>query len=197
MSLGTDYVVLDQTCFFPESTEQASDRGFIDDFAIRGAIRVGREVRHLVDRATTPNFKAGDVVACKVDWDRRYRAMRLHTAQHLLRLAVQKTSDAGPPSCGVVTHEAASVEYSSIDLGPIELHVLQSWVDTIISQQHLTIHESDQSLPERRFWHIDGLAAFPCDGTHVRLTGEVGSVLIQQVRRANGNTQFRVELAEI
>lgn len=194
MSVGTDYVVLDQTCFFPESTEQASDRGIIDTFAVLGVIRVKSEVRHLVDPVTTSNLETGDVVACQVDWERRYRTMRLHTAQHLLRLAVQATYEVGLPSCGPVNHEAASVEYSSVDLGPIELHVVQSCVDSLVSQRHLTIHESDQSFQARRFWYIDGLAMFACDGTHVRLTSEVGPVLIRHSHRSDDTIEFRAEL---
>ena len=78
------YVVLDQTIFYPKGGGQPCDTGRI----VRGSeaykvVYVGKfssEISHEVDR---PGLKPGDNVHCVLDWDRRYRLMRSHTAAHL------------------------------------------------------------------------------------------------------------------
>jgi misacylated tRNA(Ala) deacylase len=78
------YVVLDQTIFYPKGGGQPCDTGRI----IRGndvynVVYVGKfsgEISHEVDRL---GLKAGDKVHCVLDWDRRYKLMRSHTAAHL------------------------------------------------------------------------------------------------------------------
>ena len=78
------YVVLDQTIFYPKGGGQPCDTGKI----IRGndvynVVYVGKfsgEISHEVDRLS---LKVGDKVHCVLDWDRRYKLMRSHTAAHL------------------------------------------------------------------------------------------------------------------
>jgi len=195
IDIGTDYVVLDQTYFVPESTEQACDQGSLDSYAVLGVVRVESEVRHIVEQRTATNLAAGDIVACQLDWGRRYRTMRLHTAQHLVSLALQATPSIGAPTCRAVDQYSASIDCSASQFGEVELAAVQSWVDAVISEKHLTIHETDSSLPGTWFWHIDGLAGFPCNGTHVRHTCEVGSVLLSLTRRVDDSIELRVELS--
>lgn len=78
------YVVLDQTIFYPKGGGQPWDTGKI----IRGdevfnVVYVGKfsgEISHEVDRA---DLKEGDRVHCVLNWERRYKLMRSHTAAHV------------------------------------------------------------------------------------------------------------------
>ena len=78
------YVVLDQTVFYPKGGGQPCDTGkIISGNEVYNVVYVGKfsgEISHEVDR---PNLKAGERVHCVLDWDRRYRLMRSHTAAHL------------------------------------------------------------------------------------------------------------------
>ena len=78
------YVVLDQTIFYPKGGGQPCDTGKIThENEVYNVVYVGKfsgEISHEVDRT---GLKEGDKVHCVLDWDRRYRLMRSHTAAHL------------------------------------------------------------------------------------------------------------------
>jgi misacylated tRNA(Ala) deacylase len=79
------YIVLDQTIFYPKGGGQPWDTGKImkGDGCYR-VVYVGKffgEISHEVDRV---GLKEGDQVHCKLNWERRYKLMRSHTAAHTL-----------------------------------------------------------------------------------------------------------------
>ncbi len=78
-------VVLDQTIFYPRGGGQPHDTGKIvrgdEVFKVVYVEKSGGEIIHEVDRE---GLKEGDKVQCILDWDRRYKFMRSHTATHLL-----------------------------------------------------------------------------------------------------------------
>ncbi len=77
------YVVLDRTIFYPKGGGQPWDTGkIVKGDEVFNVVYVGKfsgQISHEVDR---PGLKTGDQVQCLLDWDRRYRLMRSHTAAH-------------------------------------------------------------------------------------------------------------------
>lgn len=77
-------VVLDQTIFYPKGGGQPCDTGqIIHGNEAYNVIYVGKfsgEISHEVDRL---GLKEGETVHCILDWERRYKLMRYHTAAHL------------------------------------------------------------------------------------------------------------------
>jgi misacylated tRNA(Ala) deacylase len=78
---GTN-VVLDQTLFYPRGGGVACDQGTLDASKVIETTKTETGILHSLDIA--PNFKTGDTVTGKIDWARRHRLMRMHTAGHLL-----------------------------------------------------------------------------------------------------------------
>ena len=78
------FIVLDQTVFYPKGGGQPCDTGKIcrddEEFRVVYAGTFSEEPSHEVDR---PGLKTGDKVRCIIDWERRYKLMRSHTAAHL------------------------------------------------------------------------------------------------------------------
>ena len=78
------YVVLDQTVFYPKGGGQPWDTGkMIRDHETFNVVYVGKfsgEISHEVDHA---GLKEGDKVHLALDWERRYKLMRSHTAAHI------------------------------------------------------------------------------------------------------------------
>ncbi len=79
------YIVLDQTIFYPKSGGVAYDTGTIqrnnESFSVVYVGKFGGVISHEVDK---PGLKVGDEVHCMLDWERRYKLMRSHTAAHAL-----------------------------------------------------------------------------------------------------------------
>lgn len=78
------FVVLDQTVFYPKGGGQPCDTGKIvrgdEEFRVVYVGTFSEETSHEVDHA---GLKSGDKVHCVLDWERRYKLMRSHTAAHL------------------------------------------------------------------------------------------------------------------
>lgn len=78
------FLVLDQTVFYPKGGGQPCDTGRImHGNEVYNVVYVGKfsgEISHEVDRQ---GLMAGDKIHCTLDWERRYRLMRSHTAAHL------------------------------------------------------------------------------------------------------------------
>ncbi len=101
-------IALDRSAFYPGGGGQPADRGVLmvggQSYNVTRAKKAGDEVYHYVDSdASLP--AVGDRVQGQIDWDRRYKLMRTHTALHIL--------------CGVVFRDyGASV--TGGDMDPLE-----------------------------------------------------------------------------
>src|SRR5216117_3520611 len=108
---GPDFVVLDQTLFYAEGGGQPDDTGTLrwKDGEAR-VLRVTKEkgvVKHHVDR-----MPSADGVHGAVEWDQRYKHMRMHTSQHLMSGLVFRTY--GARTVGNQIH----MDYSRVDFQP-------------------------------------------------------------------------------
>jgi len=81
-----DQVVLDRTAFYPRGGGQPSDHGTLwadgTDYRVLEVKKQGGEAWHKLDRAAA--FAVGAHVRGLIDWERRYKLMRTHTALHIL-----------------------------------------------------------------------------------------------------------------
>ena len=89
------YVVLDQTVFYAKGGGQPCDTGkIIRDNEVFNVVYVGKfsgEISHEVDRA---GLQIGDKVQCSLNWPRRYKLMRSHTAAHVIAALLHKGTGA-------------------------------------------------------------------------------------------------------
>lgn len=86
VAVNGDQVVLDRTAFYPRGGGQPSDHGTLwadgDEYRVLDVKKQGGEVWHTLDRPAA--FSVGAPVRGLIDWDRRYKLMRTHTALHIL-----------------------------------------------------------------------------------------------------------------
>lgn len=84
---ANQYVVLNQTVFYPTSGGQINDTGKINDFDVVDVIKQGKIIIHVVPNHT---LKVGDTVTCHISKDRRAQLTRHHTATHVINAAAKK-----------------------------------------------------------------------------------------------------------
>lgn len=210
-------VVLDQTVFYARSGGQPGDAGVLawegGEAIVTEAIKgEGDAILHgLADGSPLP--PVGAVVTGAVDWTRRHRLMRMHTALHLLCAALPGVS---------VTGGQIGVEKSRLDLDmaepparePLETtlnalvagdHPISAeWVDESILDTNPALVRTLSVQPPRgtgrlrlvRIGAADALIDLqPCGGTHVARTGEVGSLRIAKIEnKGRQNRRIVVEL---
>src|SRR5215831_17662535 len=75
-------VELDETLFYPRGGGVSPDTGTLQGFKVTETSKDGDRILHSLE--AHPSFGPGQKVAGKIDWDRRYRLMKMHTAGHLL-----------------------------------------------------------------------------------------------------------------
>jgi len=87
-AVNGDQVALDRTAFYPRGGGQPSDAGILrvdgesEPYRVLEVKKQAGEVWHRLDRAAA--FSLGVRVHGVIDWERRYKLMRTHTALHIL-----------------------------------------------------------------------------------------------------------------
>jgi misacylated tRNA(Ala) deacylase len=92
VSVEGNMVVLDQTAFYPRGGGLVSDIGKLGAANVTEVVKENEEVFHVVDNPSA--FKVGDEVHGTIDWDRRYKVMKMHTTAHILCAIVNKETGA-------------------------------------------------------------------------------------------------------
>ncbi len=206
-------VKLDQTAFYPESGGQPWDTGTLTWEGGRARVEKvvfeGDDVWHFVDKVPPKGAK----VIGEIDWDRRYKLMRMHTAAHLLMAAVneyfgRKVDVVGS---GLGLEESRmdfAVKIKKDDLPKIE-EIINKWIEEghevrihlfdnedeakeFLSKYGIQGGEIKEKRRPIRVIEIVGVNADPCGGTHVKNTKEIGRVkLIKRESKGKGVTRIR------
>jgi Ser-tRNA(Ala) deacylase AlaX len=100
-------VVLDQTAFNPRGGGLVSDIGTLGGSKVSEVVKEGEEIYHILEGPS--NLMPGDQVHGVLDWDRRYRVMRMHTSAHILSSVVNRETGA------LITGNQISPDESRVD----------------------------------------------------------------------------------
>ena len=188
-----DYVILDQTAFYPTGGGQPSDTGYLlldgEKVIVKEVIKKGDSVKHIIEGEKPP---VGTKVQGVIDWDRRYSHMKMHTAQHILSGIVFDNFNAR--TVGNQIH----ADYSRVDFQPVKFSdedlesITQKFNEIISKNLPVKIYEEERERLEKRvdqqranldllpkfitrlrIVEIEGFDVCPCAGTHVRNTNEI------------------------
>ena len=118
-------VGLDQTAFNPRGGGLVSDTGAMGGLKVLEAVKEGEQIIHLLE--TPPVFGSGASVHCVLDWERRFRIMRMHTSAHLLSAVVNRETGA------LITGNQISPDQSRVDfsLDDFDKGRISSYVDKV------------------------------------------------------------------
>lgn len=192
---GGTTVYLDRTAFYPSSGGQPHDIGSINGAAVVDVVDEGGRIAHRTLTAVD-----ADDADCVVDWPRRLDHMQQHSGQHLL---------------SAVFIEQFGIETVSFHLGDeistIDLETPAIDVTKVIAAERRANEAVCENRPIRvtyeeagavgdlrkpserggtlRIVSIQGLDRIACGGTHVRLTGEIGPILIRRLEKIRNNVR--------
>ena len=118
-------VLLDQTAFNPRGGGLVSDTGVLGGLKVPEVVKEGEQIIHMLD--TPPGFEPGAVVHGVLDWDRRFRIMRMHTSAHILSAVVNKETGA------LITGNQISPDQSRVDfsLDDFDKGKMASYIDRV------------------------------------------------------------------
>jgi len=204
------YVVLDQTIFYPKGGGQPSDTGKImkedETYEVVYVGKFAGEISHEVDRA---GLKQGDRIHAILNWERRYKLMRSHTAAHVLASLLCEGTGA------LVTGNQLEEEKVRFDFSLEEYNqeILSDYMDKANTLLTKDIPVKWYWLPKEEALKIPGVVkmaeALPPDipnlriveivgvdkqadgGTHVRNLKEVGQIKLLKTQN-KGKSNRRV-----
>ena len=211
--VGPDGIELDRTVFYPLGGGQAGDSGILtlDDGSTVRVLDARKSKRegatpddtlHVVDAADGQRLAPGARVRVEIDWQRRYRHMRFHTATHLLCAVVKELVD----GCSI------TADYARLDFAmtaPLEKALVQTGLDDLIAEAHDVSCEwvTDEEMianpqlvksmsvsPPMGFGRVRLLRVHDvdlqaCGGTHVRNTSEIGAVRVAKIEKKSARTR--------
>ncbi len=203
LASGPDGIVLDRTVFYARSGGQPGDVGVLrwdgKQTPIVDTVKGdGEAVRHLPapDAVLPP---AGALVEGEIDWDRRHRLMRMHSAMHLLCSVIKGAAVTG----GSVGADRSRLDFDlpspppkeDIEAGlnaliDADYPVRMEWVDDTVLDTNPDLVRTMSVAPPRgagrlRLMRIGDERTLvdlqPCGGTHVARTGEIGRISVVKI----------------
>ncbi|MBB4050718.1 misacylated tRNA(Ala) deacylase [Devosia subaequoris] len=207
-------VILDRTVFYATSGGQPGDSGRFSRSDGRGgeiATAVhpdgdkSRIVHVLADGSVAP--ETGETITVEINWDRRYRLMRMHTALHLLSVVFPF-----PVTGGSIGEDKGRLDFDMPEI-PDDLPALEARLNAMIDADHAITAEwiTDAEMAAQvdliktmkvkppmgqgkvRLVRIGDVDLQPCGGTHVAGTAEIGRVGLGKIEK-KGKQNRRVSL---
>ena len=208
-------IVLDASLFYATSGGQPGDGGVLrwdgQELEIATAQKGQGDDIVLLPAAPSSLPAVGQEVEQEIDWDRRYRHMRVHTALHLLSVVIPL-----PVSGGAITAEKGRLDFDMPDapedkdaleadlnrLIGLEMDVTTEWITDAELDAQPDLVKTMSVAPPRGSGQIrlvrigvgpETADLQPCGGTHVANTAEIGRVKLGKIEK-KGRQNRRVYL---
>jgi len=205
---------LDRTIFYATSGGQPGDSGAVER-EDGSRITIGTAIHPEGDKTRIVHVPAegqglpavGELVRLSLDWDRRYRLMRMHTALHLLSVVFPFSVTGGS-----VGTDKGRLDFDMPEV-PADLPDLEARLNAFVTENHPVTTEwiTDEEMAANpdliktmnvkppmgqgrvRLVRIGSVDLQPCGGTHVAATGEIGPLKLGKIEK-KGSINRRVSL---
>ncbi|KQQ37278.1 Ala-tRNA(Pro) hydrolase [Rhizobium sp. Leaf306] len=213
-------IEFDRTCFYATSGGQPGDTGSLER-ADGTRIKLGQtrhgETKDIVVHVPLegePRPTVGETVVMHVDWDRRHKLMRMHTACHLLSVVCSYPitgAAVGEDESRVDFDMTAVIDKDEVTAGLMDLvaqnhPVYLQWITDAELAANPGIVKSKNVRPPVGLGRVSlvcigedsSVDSQPCGGTHVANTGEVGAIHISKIeKKGKENRRFRIRFGDI
>ncbi len=202
-------IELDKTAFYAKSGGQPGDTGAIEaeskKIQVLDTIKENNKIINIVDNLK--NLEENVDIIGKINWDLRYKHMRMHTALHLLCSIIPLGVTGGQ-----IGYEKSRLDFNDPDK-LINKEELEEKINLLVEDNHTVTSEVIESsiLEEKpelvrtmsvkppqvdgkiRLIRIGDVDLQPCGGTHVKTTSEIGKIQIGKIEN-KGKMNRRVNL---
>jgi misacylated tRNA(Ala) deacylase len=206
-------ILLDRTVFYPTGGGQPGDQGVLIDSEGRKIVIAttvkgdsADEIVHVpAEGQTAPD--AGTKVTARIDWERRYRLMRIHTGLHLLSAVLPY-----PVTGGQISDGKGRLDFDLPEMNTNKEEITEQ-LNALIAAGHdvkpgWITDEELAAKPELvktmsvkppmgqgrvRLIEVAGCDLQPCGGTHVRNTSEIGTLEVRKIEK-KGRQNRRVSI---
>lgn len=211
-------VILDKTSFYPQGGGQPYDIGTMESSSSIFNVEEVRFINDLVKhygQFTNENFTLNHSVFCKIDRERRQLHNRLHSAGHVIDMAVHELNLHWIPEKGHHFPDNPYVEYNgtleNIDKEEIQ-HSIENTCNRLIQENHTTeiqfiskeqiknvCHFMPSYLPSDssiRLIVFGKHFCIPCGGTHVASLSEIKCIRIRKLKMEKGRLRISYTITD-
>jgi len=202
-------IELENTIFYGKSGGQPGDEGEIiadgQKIEVIDTIKTNGSIKNILENIN--GLSKNQKIIAKVNWDKRYKYMRMHSALHLMCASIPLGVTGGQ-----IGYEKSRLDFNDPDK-EIKKEELQEKINALMEEDHeITYEYIDskilESQPELvrtmsvkppnidgklRFVKIGNVDFQPCGGTHVRSTKEIGKITIGKIEN-KGRMNRRVNI---
>ncbi len=210
-------IILDRTVFYATGGGQPGDSGSLQR-ADGSPISIGTAIYDPEDRSRVVHVpldgpslpQPGETVTVILDWERRLKRMRIHTALHLLSVVLSY-----PVTGGAIGEGDGRLDFDipegGLDKAEIteklnaliarNADVTERWISDAELDANPGLVKTMSVKPPRgsgrvRLVAIGDIDLQPCGGTHVRNTAEIGLVVVTDIeKKGKQNRRVRIALA--
>ena len=202
------FIILEETAFYPASGGQPGDEGVMETknetFKVIYSGKFNGDISHEVNK---PGLKPGDKVQCQIDWNRRYRLMKMHTATHILSEIIYRETNA------LITGGQMGIEKSRMDFAledydpdkireyieiankkiqanlPVTVKFLPRGEAIQLPQVSKLAKGLSEDLETIRIVNIGDFDIQADGGTHVKNTSEIGKIKLLKIDNRGRNNR--------
>jgi len=198
---GNDYVVIEDNIFYPQGGGQKGDKGNLTIDGIE--YKVLTTIKHPdsktlallnLEELLPANLK-GSKCTADLDWDFRYKQMRLHSTLHLYHyLLEQILGKLDYPVLSMINDDGTAVlRYENSAITDRVIEKATDELKNIINKGNELITFPDKEREGFRYWKYDE-HVIPCGGTHLKDTSEIGNIKVEfYVKRGQESIKFALE----
>lgn len=201
---GKTIVVLDQTAFYPQGGGQPYDKGTIESVAAKfvvDEVRFMDGIVHHIGNFEHGALAAGETVKCSVDKERRQLHTRLHSAGHVVDMAVDALGLEWIPGKGYHFPDGPYVEYEG-NAPESEREAIKAKIEEQVNafirqgrdtslqfmnrqQMKAVCRHVPDYIPENKPSRVVLYGDFgvPCGGTHVTNLSQIGKIVIRKIKQ--------------
>ncbi len=194
------WITLDNPILFAFSGGQQADRGTLSgqELLASEALDDGTIRYQLAD---DHGLAVGQEVLQEIDWELRFKIMRVHTATHMAYAAMSELMGVAHDLIGSNVHAGKgridwALDETVSPMVPAAKERVQALIDADLDVKRF----ADPDDPDRWVWALEGEGMdpnywrMPCGGTHVGRTGEIGAVKLKRKNIGKGKERVEVSL---
>ena len=203
-------IELEDTIFYGKSGGQPGDVGEIiaegQKIEVNETINTEGSIKNILENLN--GLSVNQKITARINWDKRYKYMRMHSALHLMCATIPLGVTGGQ-----ISYDKSRLDFNDPNK-EINKEELQEKINTLMKEDHKIIYEYiDNKILENqpqlvrtmsvkppningklRFVKIGNIDFQPCGGTHVRSTVEIGEIKIGKIEN-KGKMNRRVNIS--
>lgn len=183
-------ILCEKTIFFPQTSTEPGDLGKINGIAVAGLQKEGGNIWHIIKKE--PNFEKRQTVKLELDWNRRYKVMKSHSALHLLA-GVFETEAKTRAVAGVVKIDSLYLVFKEPLNGETIKNCISRANEIIEKGAEVTTYEDEERIGFR-WCKVNNFPPIPCGGVHIDNTKEIGKINFLKEERENNKQKIIMEV---